>query len=115
MLLLGWDFETFGNTIVSIAAFSSLCILYPMNWPVAVSLYTASEMIERHRDQSYHLPLPTYPTTWAGSGGIEVFLGDDAQKNILQLMGYVYNMARLTDNPDLLIWLSGSHNPIIFT
>ncbi len=44
---------------------------------------------------------------------MEFFLGNSAQQTILQLMGHVYGMAKLTDNPeliDLAIWLSQSDN-----
>ena len=44
---------------------------------------------------------------------MEFFLGNSAQQTIFQLMGYVYDMAKLTENPDLLdlaIWLAQSDN-----
>jgi alpha-amylase len=59
------------------------------------------------------LPLPVYPTTWAGSGGLEFFLGNQAQGTLFQLMGYVYDLAKLTDNSDLIdlaLWLTQSDN-----
>ncbi len=80
-----------------------------------VTCCTPSSLIDKfsQSDRVYHLPLPTYPTTWAGSGGMEFFLGNGAQQAILQLMGHVYGVARLTEHPDLLdlaIWLSQSDN-----
>ena len=44
---------------------------------------------------------------------MEFFLGNRAQQTIFQLMGHVYGMAKLTENPDLLdlaIWLAQSDN-----
>ncbi len=44
---------------------------------------------------------------------MEFFLGNEAQKVILQLMGHVYGMAKLTENPeliDLALWLAQSDN-----
>src|SRR5439155_4008997 len=61
----------------------------------------------------HHLPLPVSPTTWAGSGGMEFFLGNSAQQAIFYYMEQIYNMAKLSENPDLLdlaIWLAQSDN-----
>lgn len=44
---------------------------------------------------------------------MEFFLGNSAQKTIFQLMGDVYNLAKLTESPgllDLAMWLSQSDN-----
>ncbi len=44
---------------------------------------------------------------------MDFFLGNDAQRTIFQLMGQVYGIAQLTENPDLLdlaIWLAQSDN-----
>src|SRR5207245_8894480 len=80
-----------------------------------VTTRTPSALIERYKDPErvYHLPLPVFPTTWAGSGGMEFFLGNTAQQAIFQLMGHVYGLAKLTEHPDLLdlaIWLAQSDN-----
>ncbi len=114
MLLLGWDFETFGEHHRRDSGIFEFMHALPDELALrGVTTYTASEMIERQRSNTYHLPLPIYPTTWAGSGGMEFFLGNEAQRAILQLMGHVYGMAKLTENPeliDLAIWLSQSDN-----
>ncbi|HEY4387384.1 MAG TPA: hypothetical protein VGN34_23260 [Ktedonobacteraceae bacterium] len=114
LLLLGWDFETFGEHHRKDSGIFEFMRALPQELTHRnVETYTASQIIERHQRQSYHLPLPVHPTTWAGSGGMEFFLGNSAQQNILQLMGHVYGMARLTENPDLIdlaIWLSQSDN-----
>ncbi|GCE10184.1 glycoside hydrolase family 57 protein [Tengunoibacter tsumagoiensis] len=114
LLLLGWDFETFGEHHRRDSGIFDFMRALPGELTKrGVTTYTASELIERHRQNAYHLPLPIYPTTWAGSGGMEFFLGNEAQQHILQLMGHVYGMAKLTDNPeliDLALWLSQSDN-----
>jgi alpha-amylase len=74
---------------------------------------TTSEAIAKYKDRSYYLPLPAYPSTWAGSGGMEFFLGNSAQQAIFQLMLHTYNKAKLTKSKemvDLALWLSQSDN-----
>jgi hypothetical protein len=74
---------------------------------------TPSEALERFAGRVFHLPLPIFPTTWAGSGGIEFFLGNAAQQAIFQLMAHTYGVARLSENPallDLALWLAQSDN-----
>lgn len=114
MLMLGWDFETFGEHHRQDSGIFEFMHALPDELKKRnVTTYTASEMIDRHSSQVYNLPLPVHPTTWAGSGGMEFFLGNSAQQNILQLMGHVYGMAKLTENPeliDLAFWLSQSDN-----
>jgi alpha-amylase len=114
LLLLGWDFETFGEHHRQDSGIFDFMRALPGELSQrGAGFYTASELLERHRERSSHLPLPVYPTTWAGSGGMEFFLGNEAQKTILQLMGEVYGLAKLTGNPelvDLAIWLAQSDN-----
>ncbi len=115
-LFLGWDFETFGeHHRVDSGIFEFMQALPAELAKRGVAFQTPSALIERHRNAgcAYHLPLPIYPTTWAGEGGMEFFLGNSAQQTIFQLMGEVYGMAKLTENPDLLdlaIWLAQSDN-----
>src|SRR6266581_2425060 len=55
----------------------------------------------------------TLCATWAGSGGVEFFLGNSAQLAVFQLMHHAYNKARLTGKPELLnlaLWLLQSDN-----
>lgn len=112
--LLGWDFETFGEHHRRDSGIFEFMRALPGELAQRkVTTYTASEVIERYSASAYHLPLPVYPTTWAGSGGMEFFLGNSAQQAIFQLMGLVYGMAKLTENPDLLdlaTWLAQSDN-----
>jgi alpha-amylase len=114
LLLLGWDFETFGEHHRQDSGIFEFMRALPGELKHRkVETYTASKLIEKHRERAYYLPLPINPTTWAGNGGMEFFLGNSAQQNILQLMGHVYGMARLTENPDLIdlaVWLAQSDN-----
>jgi len=115
-LLLGWDFETFGEHHRRDSGIFEFMRALPHELSLrGVSFRTPSALIDEFSssDRVYHLPLPTFPTTWAGSGGMEFFLGNSAQQAILQLMGHVYGVARLTGHPDLLdlaIWLAQSDN-----
>ena len=114
MLLLGWDFETFGEHHRQDSGIFDFMRALPGELKQrGVDTYTASQIIDRQQEHTNYLPLPVFPTTWAGSGGMEFFLGNEAQKTILQLMGEVYGMAQLTGNDeliDLAIWLTQSDN-----
>lgn len=114
LLLLGWDFETFGEHHRRDSGIFEFMDSLPGELSKRkVATHTASALIDVHREHAYNLPLPVYPTTWAGSGGMEFFLGNSAQQTILQLMSNVYGVAKLTENPDLIdlaIWLSQSDN-----
>jgi len=114
LLMLGWDFETFGeHHRLDSGIFEFMRALPGELARRKVTTHTVSTLIGRHQANAHHLPLPVHPTTWAGSGGMEFFLGNSAQQNILQLMGHVYGMAKLTENPelvDLAIWLAQSDN-----
>ncbi len=115
-LFLGWDFETFGeHHRVDSGIFDFMRALPAELARRGVAFQTPSGLIERYSSAgcAYHLPLPIYPTTWAGEGSMEFFLGNRAQQHIFQLMSQVYGMAKLTENPDLLdlaIWLAQSDN-----
>lgn len=114
LMMIGWDFETFGeHHRVDSGIFDFMRALPEQLARRDVTTYTASALIDHHAEQANHLPLPVYPTTWAGSGGMEFFLGNIAQQTILQLMNHVYGMAKLTENPeliDLAMWLAQSDN-----
>lgn len=113
-VFVGWDFETFGEH-----HWEDTGIFEFMRWlpgelkARGMEFMTLSEGVERYGAGSHHLPLPEYPTTWAGSGGVEFFLGNVAQQGIFQLMHHAYSKARLTGNPeliDLATWLLQSDN-----
>ena len=68
------------------------------------------EAIDRHAQDTCNLPLPAFHSTWAGSGGLDFFLGNPAQQSVFQLMLSAYNKALLTGDPaliDLALWLAG--------
>jgi alpha-amylase len=115
-VFLGWDFETFGeHHRMDSGIFDFMRALPEELAKRGVAFQTPGELIEHYGKSgcAYHLPLPIYPTTWAGQGGMEFFLGNDAQRTIFQLMGQIYGIAKLTENPDLLdlaIWLAQSDN-----
>ena len=113
-VFIGWDFETFGeHHRLDSGIFDFLERLPEELAHRGARVLTPSEALRRFRDSDYHLPLPIFPTTWAGSGGMEFFLGNAAQQAIFQLMVHTYGVARLTGNPELLdlaLWLAQSDN-----
>ncbi|GAC1373915.1 MAG: glycoside hydrolase family 57 protein [Ktedonobacteraceae bacterium] len=114
MLLLGWDFETFGEHQHKDSGIFEFMRALPDELARRnVSFYTASELIERHSTHASHLPLPIFPAARASSENTTSFPGNDAQKTIFQLMGDVYGMAKITGHPDLIdlaIWLAQADN-----
>ncbi|MES3628529.1 MAG: hypothetical protein PPP56_00015, partial [Longimonas sp.] len=46
--------------------------------------------------------LPAFASTWAGSGGLEFFLGNEAQQSVFQLMMQAHQKALLTGDPALV-------------
>ena len=114
--LLGWDFETFGeHQRRESGIFEFLRALPEQLARHEVAFRTPTALIDHYSTAGkvYHLPLPVFPTTWAGAGGMDFFLGNSAQQTIFQLMGQVYGMARLTENPallDLALWMLQSDN-----
>jgi alpha-amylase len=113
-VLLGWDFETFGehhNRESGIFEFLETFVKEAQSH--GMTFRSASEVLERHADHSCELPLPVNSSTWAGSGGMEFFLGNPAQQAVLHLMLAAYNKALLTGSPemiDLALWLAQSDN-----
>jgi alpha-amylase len=72
-----------------------------------------SEALDVLGDATHELPLPEFGTTWAGSGGMEFFLGNASQQAIFRLMHSVLNKAKLTRNRSLLdtaLWMLQSDN-----
>jgi alpha-amylase len=113
-VFIGWDFETFGeHHRRDSGIFEFLDHLPDELGRRGAHFMTPSEALDAFADTTYHLPLPVFPTTWAGSGGMEFFLGNAAQQAILQLMIHTFGVARLTGDPDLLdlaLWLAQSDN-----
>lgn len=113
-VFLGWDFETFGeHHHLESGIFDFLRWLPREAARRDQSFLTVSEILDRYQNLAFHLPLSAFPTTWAGSGGMEFFLGNPIQQAVFQLMSYAYNKALLTGNPeiiDLAMWLCQSDN-----
>ncbi len=113
-VFLAWDYETFGeHHSVDTGIFEFLRWLPGEVKRRGMGFLTPTEAIEKYAGHSYELPLSVFPSTWAGSGGMEFFLGNSAQQAVFQLMLSAYNTARLTKNPhleDLALWLLQSDN-----
>jgi alpha-amylase len=113
-VFLAWDYETFGEHHSKETGIFDFMRRLPEELDKRlVTMLTPSEVIDRYRKQSFHLPLPAYPCTWAGEGGMEFFLGNDVQQALFQLMLHAYNKALLTKNReliDLALWLAQSDN-----
>lgn len=109
VVVLGWDYETFGEHHRRETGIFDFMRRLPAECEKrGIRFVTASEAIERHAAHSHHLPLPAFPSTWAGEGGLEFFLGNPAQTAVFQLMLHAYNKARLTHDRrivDLALWL----------
>lgn len=114
LVVLGWDFETFGEHHRYESGIFGFLEALPMEVHKRdLSFVTPSEALERHGGHNCELPLPAFASTWAGSGGLEFFLGNDAQKAVFHLMIQAYNKALLTgkeDLVDLARWLAQSDN-----
>ena len=113
-VLLAWDYETFGeHHSRDTGIFEFMRHLPDEMGRRDISTLTPSEIIDKYSDRSYHMPLPAFPCTWAGTGGMEFFLGNAAQQAVFQLMLLAYNKALLTKNKqliDIAIWLLQSDN-----
>lgn len=114
LVVLGWDFETFGeHHTAETGIFAFLDVLPAEVQRAGLSFITPSKAVARYGADSYDLPLPAFASTWAGSGGLEFFLGNGAQWAVFQLMIQAYNKACLTANPaliELALWLAQSDN-----
>jgi len=113
--LLSWDFETFGeHHNASSGIFDFMRALPGELTRHGITSHTPGELIDRYAEgQTYHLPLPIHPTTWTSSTDPEVYFDCEPQNTLFRLMHDVYNLARLTENPELLdlaIWLTQSDN-----
>jgi alpha-amylase len=109
LVVLGWDYETFGeHHRAESGIFEFLRHLPREAHRRGLRFLTVSEALEAHRGRSHHLGLPAFPASWAGSGGLEFFLGNPVQQAVFQLMLHAYNKARLTGDAalvDLALWL----------
>lgn len=114
-VLLGWDYETFGEHHSQETGIFDFMMQLPEEVQArGMGFATASEAIAEYSGRSSHLPLSTFVSTWAGiRGTLEFFLGSPIQQTIFQLMLQAYNKAKLTQNQvllDLAMWLLQSDN-----
>ncbi len=113
-VVVGWDYETFGEHHRQDTGVLEFLECLPEElYRHGVQPRTPSEVIAMLGESSFHLPLPCFPSTWAGSGGMDFFLGNSAQQATFQLMLQAHAMARLAQHPDLLdlaLWLEQSDN-----
>ncbi|MBE3597340.1 MAG: glycoside hydrolase [Limnochordaceae bacterium] len=114
VVTVGWDYETFGEHHWKETGIFDFMRALPRELErQGVETLLPGEAIAKLRDRSHHLPLPAFPTTWAGEGGVDFFLGNGAQQAVFQLMHHVYHKALLTQDPaiiDLAMWLLQSDN-----
>jgi alpha-amylase len=113
-VFIGWDFETFGeHHRYHSGIFDFIQHLPHELHQRGASFLTPGEALDHFGAQAYQLPLPIFPTTWAGSGGMDFFLGNSAQQAIFQLMLATFGVASLTEDPkllDLALWMAQSDN-----
>jgi alpha-amylase len=114
LVVLGWDFETFGeHHRAESGIFDFLTALPGEVQRAGLSFITPSEAIKRYEAISYDLPLPALASPWVASGGLESFLGNKAQQTVFRLMIQAYNKACLIGDPaliELALWLAQSDN-----
>ncbi|RME03574.1 MAG: hypothetical protein D6816_10385, partial [Bacteroidetes bacterium] len=109
LVVLGWDFETFGERHpVESGIFDFLAALPGEVHKRGLSFVTPSEAVARYGDDSCDLPLPV-----TVQGLQDAFLGNKAQQTTFQLMMQAYGKALLTgDNAlvDISLWLAQLDN-----
>jgi alpha-amylase len=114
LVFIGWDLETFGeHHSVDTGIFGFMDHLTGELKHNKVEPLLPSEALDLFGANLPDLPLPPFGTTWAGSGGMEFFLGNQSQQAIFRLMLSVLNKAKLTGNAtlmDLALWLLQSDN-----
>jgi alpha-amylase len=112
-VFLAWDFETFGeHHRADSGIFTYMHALHADLAKNKMKYLTPSEAIATFKD-AHEMPLPEYGCTWAGDGGMDFFLGNEAQQGVFRLMHHIYNKAKLTKHPhlmDIAMWLLQSDN-----
>src|SRR6202048_2220833 len=112
-VFIAWDFETFGeHHRADSGIFPFMHALHADLVKNKMKYLTPSEAIATFTD-AHEMPLPEYGCTWAGDGGMDFFLGNEAQQGIFRLMHHIYNKAKLTKHPhlmDIAMWLLQSDN-----
>ena len=119
LVFIGWDFETFGehhNVDTGIFEFMRAPAGTTDAERRAAACCPARPWTEFGAGHLPDLPLPEFGTTWAGSGGMEFFLGNASQQAIFRLMHSVLHKARLTGDADACsTWPSGCCSPTTCT
>ena len=110
-VLINWDFENIGEHYDPATGIFDFIQALPGELERhGVATRTPSELIERYAGaRAYHLPLPVHPPAWSEALGLENASGYEQQRELFQLLRDIYNLARLTEHPDLLdlaIWLA---------
>jgi alpha-amylase len=114
--LLGWDFEVFGERHPHASGIFEFMQALPNELKQqGIAMRTPGELIDNFADRhAYNLSLPAHPPAWAPNLKLDSYFDQGLQQRaLLQLMSDVYNLARLTENPDLLdlsLWLMQSDN-----
>ena len=81
LVFIGWDYETFGeHHNLDTGIFEFMRALPEQLKKQGVHCLLPSEAVEQFGKTNLpDLPLPEFGTTWAGSGGMEFFLGNAAR------------------------------------
>jgi alpha-amylase len=102
-VLLGWDFETFGEHHKKDTGIFDFIKHLPKELKKRqVDILTPSEVLKKFSEKSYSLDVKEFGSAWAGQGGMEFFLGNAAQQAIFRLMHHVMNKAKLTESKTLI-------------
>jgi alpha-amylase len=114
LVMVGWDFETFGeHHRRDTGIFEFMRALAKELKKRKVRMMLPSEAVGELGARHLEVPVNEYGTTWAGEGGMEFFLGNEAQQGLFRLMHHAYSKARLTGDPRLIEiakWLLQSDN-----
>ena len=102
-VVVGWDIETFGlRHSEESGIFDFLESLPDEVHRAGLRFALPREAVERHGSGSRDLPLPEFASTWAGSEGLEFFLGNQAQRAVFHLMMQAHQKALVTGRQDLI-------------
>ena len=114
LVLLGWDYETFGEHHPAESGILKFVPrLHGALEKQGVRMLLPSEALDKFGGRRQDLAVSEYGTTWAGGGGMDFFLGNEAQQTVFRLMHHAYAKALLTGRADLLevaCWLAQSDN-----
>lgn len=103
VVVVGWDYEMFGEHLgPETGIFDFLAALPAQVRRQGLAFRLPSEVVARCGAESFDLPLPALPVTWAGGGTLDFFFSNDAQLTLFQLMMQAYHKTRLTADPALM-------------